>query len=101
MDAFSNDEIVCDSFPMEFIFERVGCKIKAKWEVVGEVNVDIGCGNAFGGEGEEEKEEKGAQDDQEKSLNLLNAFNYQETTFTKKDWVNYIKEYMKKVKAYL
>jgi len=58
-DIFSNEEIVSDSYTIkgEMCFNDAGCKVKSKKIVVGEDNVDIGCGNAFGGEGEEEKDD--------------------------------------------
>ena len=55
IDAFSGDEIISDSFDLVPVFEEVGAEIKAKMIVKKEGEVDIGCGNAFGGEGEEEK----------------------------------------------
>lgn len=56
-DIFSNEEIVSDSYTAkgEMCFNDAGCKVKSKKVVIGEENVDIGCGNAFGGDNEEEK----------------------------------------------
>jgi hypothetical protein len=78
-------------------YEDVGVKVKAKWKIVGGENIDIGAGNAFGGGEEDEK-----PDDQvAKVLDVVDGFRYQETTFSKKDYMTYIKAYMKKVKEYL
>ena len=56
-DLFSREEIVSDSYTIkgEMCFNDAGCKVKTKKVVVGEENFDVGCGNAFGGEDEEEK----------------------------------------------
>jgi hypothetical protein len=78
-------------------YDDVGAKVKAKWKVVGEDKIDIGCGDAFGGAGEDEK----AEDQVAKVLDVVDGFKYQETTFSKKDYMGYIKVYMKKVKEYL
>lgn len=37
----------------------------------------------------------------EKVNNVVDAFHYQETSFTKADFQNWIKNYMKKLKEYL
>ncbi len=55
VDVFSGDEIVSDSFNLEPVFGGVGGEFTAKYIVAGGVDVDVGCGNAFGGteEGDE------------------------------------------------
>lgn len=64
----------------------------------GEVEVDIGCGNEFGGGAEEDG---GAGPTGEVVNDLIDAFQYNESPFTKAEYMTYIKEYMKKVKAIL
>lgn len=97
-DIFSNEEIVSDSYTAkgEMCFEGAGCKVKSKFMTVGAENIDIGCGNAFGGNDEEEAGQEG-----EKVLDLIDTYHYQATSFGKKDYVTYIKGYMKKIKAKL
>ena len=56
-DLFSKEEIVSDAFKFEWVFENAGFKIESKFKTVGAVDVDIGCGNSFGGVSEEEKVE--------------------------------------------
>ena len=56
-DLFSDEEIVSDAYRFEEVYNKVGIKIKSKMVVVGDENFDVGCGNAFGGEGEDEKVE--------------------------------------------
>ena len=53
--AFSGEEIISDSFNLELIFEEAGGEVKSKYIVKKEGEVDIGCGNAFGDNKEEEK----------------------------------------------
>lgn len=75
----------------------MGGEIKSKFIVKGGEAYDIGCGNAFGGAGEEEK----ADDSKEKVIDVVDAFKYQETSFDKKGYTDYIKSYMKRVKGHL
>ena len=49
IDLFSEEEIISDGYKMEWKYENTTAEIKGKMVVVGEDNVDIGCGNAFGG----------------------------------------------------
>lgn len=72
VDAFSGDEIISDSFNLTMVFEDVGAEIKSKFIIKKEDNVDIGCGNAFGGTGEEEK----ADENVEKVLDVVDCFHY-------------------------
>jgi hypothetical protein len=64
----------------------------------------LGCGDAFkgqpGGEGGEEPVED-VKDEAVKVNDILDAFHYNETSFTKADYTTYIKGYMKKVKEHL
>jgi hypothetical protein len=93
-DVFCGDEIISDSYDMNFVFDNVGAEVESKWITVGGENIDIGCGNAFGGNDDEAAETQ-------KVLDLIDNFKYQETAFTKADYTKYIKGYMKKVKEHL
>jgi len=53
-DIFSGEEVISDSYKMEEIYDGVAIEVKGRMVVKGEANVDIGCGNAFGGAEEEE-----------------------------------------------
>jgi hypothetical protein len=58
-------------------------------------DVDVGCGNAFGGGGEEEG---GADSGVEMVNNVINGFQYTETQIgTASDFKSWIKEYMNAV----
>jgi len=96
-DIFSGEEIVSDSFKFEYVFDKVGVEIKATFITKKEGEVDIGCGNAFGGN----EDDAGDAGEGEKVLDIIDAFKYNESAFTKKDYTTYIKGYMKKVKTYL
>lgn len=61
----------------------------------------IGQGNAFGGKNEDGDDEGGADDKAETVNNIIDAFKYQETQFTKAQYVTYFKTYAKKVKEHL
>lgn len=56
-------------------------------------NVDVGCGNAFGGEGED----AGADSGVEKVNNVIDSFSYTETQMGKADFKAWIKDYMQAV----
>ena len=51
-DIFSESEIISDSYKMDMTFDGVIGEIKSRLVVKKEGDVDIGCGNAFGGGGE-------------------------------------------------
>ena len=58
----------------------------------------IGCGGEFGGKSEDDE---GVDDKAEKVVDVIDTFRYTETSFSKEDYIAYIKAYMKKVKAQL
>lgn len=61
------------------------------------LTLTIGRGSEFGGADADEA----VEDKAEKVLDLVDAFRYTETSYSKADYTTYIKNYMKKVKAYL
>jgi len=66
--------------------------------VKGEDNVDVGCGNAFGGKNEEDEEGGQAGGAPVEKVNdLIDAFGYEETSMEKADWGKYIKSFINKV----
>jgi|688.fasta_scaffold238674_2 hypothetical protein len=52
-DVFTNTEILSDSYKQEIIHEGTVFKVKSRLVAKKEDDVDIGCGNAFGGAGED------------------------------------------------
>jgi len=73
--------------------------VKSKFVEKGAENFDIGCGDAFGGKAEDD--EGVADECKEKFNDIIEAFKYKETSFSKNDYSKYIKSYMKRVKTYL
>lgn len=68
--------------------------------VVGEANVDVGCGNAFGGKNEEDEEGGQAGGAPVEKVNdLIEAFGYGETSMDKDDWVKAFQTFVKKILA--
>jgi hypothetical protein len=59
-DLFTETEIFSDSYPWVNLFDGAVCEVQSRMVVIGDVNVDVGCGNAFGGKNEEDEEEGGA-----------------------------------------
>ena len=98
-DVFTNDELLNDVFSFTKDFDGVIMKVKSTYKNKDDVgNVDIGCGNAFGGNEEEAGGEAGAV---EKVLDVQYNFNLVETSFSKADFMTYIKNFLKTLKAHL
>ena len=97
-DVLSNDELFSDSYKPVPIYDGCGYEIASALVVKGVGDIDIGRGNSFGGKDEEDA---GVDDKAEKVNNLIDAFKYQETSFSKGDYTTYIKSYLKKIKEYL
>ena len=99
-DFIKNDEFMSDIFPFELAYDDVIMKVKTHYKKKEDVgNVDIGCGNAFGG-GEEDT---GPVEDEpaEKVIDVVYNSNLQPVHMSKKEFMAYIKEYFKKIVAYL
>jgi hypothetical protein len=69
-DLFNNEEIISDSYDLKFLFNNAGVEYDSKYIVKGGESYDIGCGNSFGGAGEDE----GANDTAVKVLDVVDAF---------------------------
>jgi hypothetical protein len=48
-DLFTEAEVISDSYPFEMLHEGTVAAVESKLIVKGDVEVDVGCGNAFGG----------------------------------------------------
>lgn len=98
VDVFTNDELMSDTFKYTLDFDEVVMKVPSTYknkDAVG--NVDIGCGNAFGG-----GDEEGADGEpQEKVLDVAFNSNLVETSFSKKEFLVFMKGFMDKTIAYL
>lgn len=96
-DVLSGDEMISDSYKLESKGDGVMWEVQGKFVTVGVTEVNIGQNaSAEGGEDDE-----GVNDEVQKVVDIIDAFRLQETNFTKKDFTTWLKNYMKKVKAYL
>lgn len=75
-DAFSGTEILSDASKLTLEYEDVICKVKSRMVVKTEDDVDIGCGNAFGGPAEEEGG-AGGNSSLPKVIDLIDTFHYE------------------------
>jgi hypothetical protein len=97
-DVLTNDEVMSEVYPFALEYSDVIMKVQGAYkskESVG--NVDIGCGNAFGGEEEGGSEEAPT----EKVLDVVFNFGLVETSFSKQEFMAFIKNYLKNLKAWL
>ena len=68
-----------------------------------DVDVDVGCGNAFGGQNEDDPDQGGQTGGTPvfKVNDLIDAFGYAETSFDKEGFADYFKLYMKKLMTHI
>lgn len=101
-DIFSDDEVMSDSHKVQPVVDEDGeeisglMQVESKMITKGGDNIDVGCGNAFGGEDDE-----GADDSVEKVNNIIDetvGFGYVETGFeTKSELKTYLKSYFRRI----
>nr|AFA52588.1 hypothetical protein [Vaucheria litorea] len=103
-DLISGDEMMTDAFKIKPVMNSKGEKVEGLFEVESEIivkggdNVDIGCGNSFGGGGADEI----VDDSVEKVNNIISSFNLSECPFgSRNEFKEYLKEYVKKVRTAL
>ncbi|KAF8387854.1 hypothetical protein HHK36_026516 [Tetracentron sinense] len=97
-DLLSGDELLSDSFPYKEIHNGVLWEVEGKWVVQGAVDVDIGANPSA--EGADEGE--GVDDQAVKVVDIVDTFRLQEQPpFDKKQFVTYIKRYIKLLTAKL
>ncbi|XP_027114704.1 translationally-controlled tumor protein homolog [Coffea arabica] len=91
-DLLSGDELLSDSFPYKEIENGMLWEVEGKWVVQGAVEVNIGANpSAEGGE-----EDEGVDDQAVKVVDIVDTFRLQEQPpFDKKQFVAYIKKYIK------
>lgn len=86
-DKNNETDIISDSYPSKSFADGAFIEVQAKKIVKGDVEVDVGCGNAFGGKNEEDEEGGAAANSEvEKVIDVVDAFSLQETSFDKKAW---------------
>ena len=99
-DIFNTDEFMSDIFPFTLEYDDCIMKVQSSYKAPEDVgNVDIGCGNAFGG-GEEEQA-GGAAAPQEKVIDVIYNANLQQFFMSKSEFMAYIKDYFGRVVKYL
>ncbi|OIW07109.1 hypothetical protein TanjilG_02743 [Lupinus angustifolius] len=91
-DLLTGDELLSDSFPYKEIENGMLWEVEGKWVVQGAVDVDIGANpSAEGGEDDE-----GVDDQAVKVVDIVDTFRLQEQpSFDKRQFVTYIKRYIK------
>ena len=96
-DIFSNDEMMSELFPYTEIHEKMIMRVPSSYKYPEQVGqVDIGCGNAFGGE----EESAGGDEPKVKVLDIPHNFNLVETSYSKAEFTTVIKGYLKDLKTY-
>ncbi len=101
-DIFTDEEFLSDVFKYEIAFNETIIKAPSAYKSKDQVgNVDVGCGNAFGGNEEEGEQGSEVVPGEEKVLDI--QFNGQlvEYLMSKNEFMTYIKGYMKKLKEEL
>ena len=99
-DALNGDEMMSDIFKFTLEYDEVIMKVQSQYkdpDKVGEI--DVGCGNEFGGAQEEEPDPN--EDKPEKVIDIVYNANLKEYTLSKKEFMAFIKEFFKKVVEYL
>ncbi|KQJ87403.1 translationally-controlled tumor protein homolog [Brachypodium distachyon] len=91
-DKLTGDELLSDSFPYKELENGVLWEVDGHWVVQGAVDVDIGANPSAEGGGEDE----GVDDQAVKVVDIVDTFRLQEQpAFDKKQFVAYIKRYIK------
>ncbi|XP_050219025.1 translationally-controlled tumor protein homolog isoform X1 [Mercurialis annua] len=97
-DLFTGDELLSDSFPYKEIENGILWEVEGKWVVQGAVDVNIGANPSAEGGGEDE----GVDDQAVKVVDIVDTFRLQEQPpFDKKQFIGYIKKFIKEVTAKL
>ena len=99
-DVLTGDEMLSDTFQMTSEYDDAILKVPSKnvpKDSLGDV--DVGCGNAFGG-GEEEQQQA-PQEGVEMVLDVVQNGNLKQVNMSKKEFMAYIKDYFKKLIAYM
>ena len=93
--------MLSDALQMTVEYEDAIYKVPSKNRQKGNLNqVDIGCGDAFT-KGEEAEEVAPAQEGVEMELDVVGNSQLKQVNMSKKEFMAYIKDYFKKVIAYL
>ena len=84
-----------DIFPYELAYDNAIMKVKSQYKSADKVGeVDIGCGNEFGGG---EAEAGGDEEPAEKVLDVAYNAGLQQVQLTKKEFMAFLKSYFAKI----
>lgn len=100
-DIFTDEEFISDSYNIVLTYDGVIGEVKSRMVAKQDVDVDVGCGNAFGGQNEDDPDQGGQTGGTPvfKVNDLIDAFGYQETSFDSAGFATYFKGYMKTLMA--
>uniref|UniRef100_K3ZJT6 TCTP domain-containing protein n=1 Tax=Setaria italica TaxID=4555 RepID=K3ZJT6_SETIT len=97
-DLLTGDELLSDSFPYREIENGILWEVDGRWVVQGAVDVDIGANPSAEGGGDDE----GVDDQAVKVVDIVDTFRLQEQpAFDKKQFVTFMKRYIKNLTAKL
>ncbi|KAG8090291.1 hypothetical protein GUJ93_ZPchr0011g27077 [Zizania palustris] len=97
-DLLTGDELLSDSFPYKEIENGILWEVDGKWVVQGAIDVDIGANPSAEGAGDDE----GVDDQAVKVVDIVDTFRLQEQpAFDKKQFVTFMKRYIKNLSAKL
>ena len=101
-DVIGGDEMLSDTFQMTLDYDDAIIKVPSKNRPKDDLgNVDIGCGNAFGGGEAEEEQPAAGGEGVEMVLDVVANSELKQVNMNKKEFMAYIKDYFKKIIAYL
>jgi hypothetical protein len=101
-DIVGGDEMLSDTFQMTLEYEDAIIKVPSKNRPKDDLgNVDIGCGNAFGGGEAEEEQPATGGEGVEMVLDVVANSELKQVNMSKKEFMAYIKDYFKKIVTYL
>ena len=101
-DIVGGDEMLSDTFQMTLEYEDAIIKVPSKNRPKDDLgNVDIGCGNAFGGGDAEEEQPAAGGEGVEMVLDVVANSELKQVNMSKKEFMAYIKDYFKKIITYL
>ena len=101
-DIVGGDEMLSDTFQMTLEYEDAIIKVPSKNRPKDDLgNVDIGCGNAFGGGDAEEEQPAAGGEGVEMVLDVVANSELKQVNMSKKEFMAFIKDYFKKIIAYL
>lgn len=102
-DIVNGDEFMSDIFPFTLEYDDVIMKVPSQYKSKDKVGeVDIGCGNEFGGgDAAEGDGADGGDEDNEKVIDVIYNANLKQVNMSKKEFGAYIKDYFKKVIEHL